>query len=253
MLEGMKLLKEGLRSFGLRGPKDDTYKVADLMRNDGQYWNERKVQSICSPNDARAILKIPITRKRRPNQWVWHFTPNGVCIMKGEAERVHRNSSSMVQPKIWKYIRSSKSPPKIVNFIWRVMVNALPIKDNMYKKKLGQDPFAFFYLHAKATWFLSHWGYQSLKMGFTTFGDWWSAVNEGLGRSDSRVTTSQIAITCWNIWKVRNCAVFEKKELKPQSTVALIRKDIKTLDEVIRPQQEDQSLETRSLTQSNNV
>ena len=124
--------------------------VTDLIDLSTGSWSDIKLSSFFSPLEQSAIKIIPVSVSQRPDRWVWHFSKNGSFSVKSaysEAVKyfspVHMNeASSSFHPskKIWKVLWAMYAPPKIKSFWWKVCVNAIPTRENLWRRKCNSDP-----------------------------------------------------------------------------------------------------------------
>ena len=49
----------------------ENLKVSDLMSPFG--WDKEKLESILLPIDRELVWSIPLSSRRRPDRWVWHY------------------------------------------------------------------------------------------------------------------------------------------------------------------------------------
>ena len=62
----------------------------------------------------------------------------------------------------------------------------------------------------------------------TSIGEWWSRLCTCDGTKDkNRDAITLAAYIVWNLWKERNCRVFEQKEMTLTALAGLIREDVK--------------------------
>ena len=108
------------------------------------------IKEIFSPDDASAILSIPLSM-RLPADWmVWAYSPKGNFAIKSAYRLAVAAGSvgstgglSNVQnqkKKIWKNLWQLQIPNKVRSFAWRASKNIPPTKDNLYRRKITEDP-----------------------------------------------------------------------------------------------------------------
>ncbi|KAF7817649.1 uncharacterized protein G2W53_031618 [Senna tora] len=122
-------------------------KVKDLIIEGERRWDETKVMQLVNSNVARLIFATPI-KEAGPDKMVWPFTVDGSysvktgyhCAIKDVTSLEEGSSSSGSEDaKIWNVIWKAKVQPKIKNFIWRLVKNAIPVKDNLARRKMKVD------------------------------------------------------------------------------------------------------------------
>ena len=67
-------------------------KVAELIDRDCQGWNKELIERLFLPEEAKAILKIPID-VQRSDKVVWRDTPNGIFTVKSAYHGAMRSLS----------------------------------------------------------------------------------------------------------------------------------------------------------------
>ena len=73
-------------------------------------------------------------------------------------------------------------------------------------------------------WFGSQLNYKVNKNEITTFSKWLnSLIGTNMGnKQENNFTVSQVAFTCWNIWKERCNAIFNQKIVSPLQVIHMI-------------------------------
>ncbi|XP_043806852.1 uncharacterized protein LOC122721891 [Manihot esculenta] len=153
--------------------------------------------------------------------------------LKKEKEMSSSNTastSSVVSSGIWNKIWNLKVPLKLV-FIWKACNNALPSRDNLFKRHIAPSPFCqicskeeetsehllFFCPHASATWFSSSLGFKLNKARFGSLSDWWQSLFS-IHSSHDNYFTILCSVLCWQLWKSRNQAIFNQTSPNPVVT-----------------------------------
>jgi len=170
ILQGAKLLSHGLKylvgnghnikvlkdnwlplnpSRPANGPGASVYpnlKVSDLI-TDGN-WNEERLAQLINPEDVPYIRTIRPSITGVEDAMSWLFTKNGNYSVKlgyylirqlsppqHDISPLNLASATNFFTNIWK----QNAPPKIKNFWWRAVHNALPTADNLKKRKVTID------------------------------------------------------------------------------------------------------------------
>jgi hypothetical protein len=124
-------------------------KVIDLMDSNYNNWNDQLVKHLFIPAEAQKILQIPIIDKNQPDNLTWDGTNDGNYTVKIGYQAImewrdyadnNNASSSSNYNDIWGKIWKLKVPPKHTHLLWRILRNALPVKDNLFKKGVNCDP-----------------------------------------------------------------------------------------------------------------
>ncbi|KAK4394738.1 hypothetical protein Sango_1628100 [Sesamum angolense] len=92
-------------------------------------WNRALVEAEFSPLNAHCILGIKLWGNGLRDALVWHYESHGRFLV-GSAYRVAYNLSKEVggstSVRSWRFIWSSKAPPKVLIFAWRWSRDAMP-------------------------------------------------------------------------------------------------------------------------------
>ncbi|XP_045831279.1 uncharacterized protein LOC123922626 [Trifolium pratense] len=86
------------------------------------------------------ILNIPIIDKTQPDMLTWDCTQDGQYSVKSgyhaimEWGNIPNASPSNNSQHIWNVLWKLKVPPKHSHLLWRVLHNALPVKNNLFKR-----------------------------------------------------------------------------------------------------------------------
>lgn len=123
---------------------EDLRVVYDLMQ--GDRWNVELLNSTFSTWEAQAIMCIPVTRYAEEDGWTWHLTKHGDFTVRSayykEMETRKKNKASSLNQHReckWKRLWQARVPPKIKNFGWKVLHNAIPVKQNLCARGIEVD------------------------------------------------------------------------------------------------------------------
>lgn len=93
------------------------------------------------------IWTIPICHTERSDDWVWHFTKNGLFNIKSAYKLFINNSieascssSTAYSVQWWKTLSKFSIPNKIKIFAWKLYHNLLPTNQNIYVRKVQLNP-----------------------------------------------------------------------------------------------------------------
>ncbi|KAJ9159617.1 hypothetical protein P3X46_025114 [Hevea brasiliensis] len=149
---------------------------------------------------------------------VWHFDRSGVYSVKSgyrflvnkarNANAQHPHQSFSISKDVWKSIWSLDMQPKIKVFMWKVMLNALPSKENLYRRGITLDfncpicqrevksieHILFWCDHSKVAWFAGPCSYKPNPMGFRSVVQWWESVVHHF--SNDQKILAAIAFSC---------------------------------------------------------
>ena len=116
------------------------WRVSELMDPELRCWNRELIMTKFHKEDAKAILRIPLSRRQIVDSVMWLHTTRGIYSVKlgyymatqmlreadwAESSRGH--SGTKVWEKLWKL----KVPNKIKVFGWRACQNILPTRENL--------------------------------------------------------------------------------------------------------------------------
>jgi hypothetical protein len=122
--------------------------ASDLIDKEGGCWNSLIISENFMKEEAKAILNIPLS-PILPQDWIiWIGSKSGMFtvksayhigrVLKEDARGQCSNAARM--PDIWRDLWNLKIPGKVKLFAWRACQNLLPTRDNLYKRKVIQDP-----------------------------------------------------------------------------------------------------------------
>ncbi|KAG7572582.1 Reverse transcriptase domain [Arabidopsis suecica] len=126
------------------GPATETTKdlqVAHLMVSNTLEWDRTKIKTIL-PDYEKEILMIKPSKKGAVDKWVWLPTQTGEYSAKsGYFEAIKDEPidhvSSVSSSFNWKaHIWTIKSSPKTKLLLWKAMMNALPVGDNLKNRNV---------------------------------------------------------------------------------------------------------------------
>ena len=110
--------------------------VADLISQENN-WDQRKVRQWFMDEDAAEILRIPLSRRPRMDEVIWHFDKKGQYSVKSgyqlalKIKNPDKPSCSSKGLHHWNLLWTLQLPEKIKIFMWRASHNLLPTADNL--------------------------------------------------------------------------------------------------------------------------
>lgn len=115
------------------------------------------------------ICSIPLSPLRPPDRLVWAATKQGIFTVRSayylEKQRKEQeeweSSNGGINRLFWKSLWAMNVPGVFKNFMWKVSLNLLPTKDNLYRKKIAQDPLCPICLRERETTGHILWGCRS--------------------------------------------------------------------------------------------
>ena len=119
-------------------------KVQVLINTDLGVWKLDLVNQLFLPQEAFAILGIPLSRRSPPNNISCAYSPLGVfnisndykLFASGDAERQAESSNRDAQKQFWKGVWRLRVLNKIKHFIWRACNDALPMMSNIFWRQI---------------------------------------------------------------------------------------------------------------------
>lgn len=118
--------------------------VAVLIDNENK-WKPDLIQSMFLKEDAEAILSIPLPRRKRKDQVIWHYDKKGEYSVKS-GYQVALNMKfpdppgcSRSNDSKWSIIWKLSLPEKIKIFVWKATKNLLPTAENLCKHGIVQE------------------------------------------------------------------------------------------------------------------
>ncbi|KAH9751892.1 putative reverse transcriptase/RNA-dependent DNA polymerase [Citrus sinensis] len=211
--------------------------VADLISQENN-WDQRKVRQWFMDEDAAEILRIPLPRRPRMDEVIWHFDKKGQYSVKSgyqlalKIKNPDKPSCSSKGLHHWNLLWTLQLPEKIKIFMWRASHNLLRTADNLWRREIlleptcqickqGKEITAHTLLLCKAA--KKVWRYAPFK---TCFPD---AVNkdmlEIMVEMAKKLTKSDIEVIVaiyWTIWYGRNKFLFEGKKMEPLLTISRV-------------------------------
>ena len=107
-------------------------------------WRADRVNQLFLPQEASAILGIPLSHRCPPRRIALAYTPSGIfstssayklladVVDDSQAE----TSSRTAQKQFWKAVWGLQVPNKFKHFIWQACNNALPTMSNLFRRQI---------------------------------------------------------------------------------------------------------------------
>ena len=119
-------------------------KVQTLINPELGVWRADRVNQLFLPQEADAILGIPLSRRCPPDKIAWGCTPSGVFstgsaykLLASEVEDSQAETSNRsAQKQFWKAVWGLRVPNKFKHFLWRACNNALPTMSNLFRRNI---------------------------------------------------------------------------------------------------------------------
>lgn len=117
------------------------------MINSWREWHLPTLNWFFSAEQVTTIRSIPISVERRADDIIWHMEAKGYFTMKsgchlkvqkkGQRASFCASSSFQVPETVWKLIWHLPVP--LCPFWWRLAINSLVTKDNLFRRKCAQS------------------------------------------------------------------------------------------------------------------
>jgi hypothetical protein len=138
---------------------DPEMRVSSLIDGDSGWWNLSLIWSIFGPSDVARIGSIILSPLRQPDRLVCCGTPSGIFTVKSayyqEKKRIAQTegecSGTEEREDVWKILWSLQAPRALKKFCWKMCNNLLPTKENLFSKRITQDPLCLICLSATET------------------------------------------------------------------------------------------------------
>lgn len=122
-------------------------KVEILIDEATHHWNHAVIDVIFIPEKVELIKSIPLPQQEVEDNLFWPFTQtgsytskSGYRFLKSEDEVVEDGEQLTQERGLWQGIWSLQVPNKIKNFIRRACRNSLPMKENLVRQTIIEDP-----------------------------------------------------------------------------------------------------------------
>ncbi|XP_023897961.1 uncharacterized protein LOC112009845 [Quercus suber] len=117
--------------------------VAALINESTRSWRTNVIEHVFEPAKAAIIKGIPLCSFSQQDKLIWPFTPSGQYTVKSGYRFLYEGSAptqaSTEDSLFWKKIWDLEVPNKVKNFVWQACKEALPTKENLYRRKIAQD------------------------------------------------------------------------------------------------------------------
>ena len=119
-------------------------RVCAIIDKDGHCWDEDRVCAEFSPQKAQTILGIPFSSRQVPDTLIWAGSTSRKYTTKSAYKLLSRTptigpSNPSAHSSSWNHIWDLEVPNKIKHFIWRACCESLPIKKNLFTKKVTRN------------------------------------------------------------------------------------------------------------------
>lgn len=220
--------------------------VGSLIDRSRSKWNTELLRALATPGDVDQILSIPILMMTEPDQIVWLYTDHDRVTVKTAYHRL-REAADQIPPSInthgirsssiWSAVWKSNTLPKVRNFAWKLLTNALHVMANLTRRGMEVRPLCVLcglvedveYMLYRCEWTKMVWfgclGLGELEMEWRSVRDWLTArrAEQGGTQQQTEARWALCLMTCWKVWQARCKAVFEQQKLNPREVVDISR------------------------------
>lgn len=202
--------------------------ASDLMLVGRRAWNEQLVRLVFNPEEAEAVLSIPLGLYEREDGWAWKFTPTGRFTVSSAyqvASRhlIEKHTHLALDSDTWSLLWDLNVPAKIRVFLWRACREILPATNALRARNLNivdgckgcnAPSENAFHAICECPLIRDVWdtGPVKLPQGWescASFAELFAMASKSLSGSGMSV----FAYQCWLCWNNRNARVFEKELL----------------------------------------
>lgn len=212
-----------------------------MIDEESKRWNIHRLKELCVPGDVELILsKQPVKSKK--DFYTWKYNRSGDLTVRSaywlareeKIREIHPEALALpsinpIKEKIWKI----QTPPKIKNFLWKVLSEAVPVADLILKRGLKMDGrcqlcglegeliqhVLFQCDPARQVWALS--GIPHPEWSFTAgslYSNIYSLLNTKLIRRGENENKRAWPWVIWRIWKNRNDFIFSGNRWELEET-----------------------------------
>lgn len=115
--------------------------VKDLIEGTPPNWNQHLIENTFLPIDGIQIQQIPITYKENEDSLMWPISDSGIYSVKSGYQALQTWKNNLVQgtsnqgpmEQVWKKVWGIKTIPRHKSFLWRLLHNALLVRDELHK------------------------------------------------------------------------------------------------------------------------
>ncbi|KAH9688162.1 reverse transcriptase domain-containing protein [Citrus sinensis] len=226
--------------------------VADLIKANNQ-WDEIKLRQHFLDVDTAEIIKIPLLAEKAEDEVLWHYDKRGNYSVKNGYQLALRSkfpdstSCTEASHKYWSALWTLELPEKLKIFMWRASNNLLPSAENLWKRKVVEEPtckrcklsvetISHALLECKAArkiWLQSPFSDPRLEANSQDIFSTLQHMAKELRKSDLELMVA----LCWSAWYARNKCIFDGREINPIVSAAKAESVLTDFQRVRKPQQ----------------
>lgn len=110
-----------------RGTPQQPLMVFQLMDEDRKRWDLEKLRELFEEETMKAITKIPLLMRNKPEKLIWVAHPQGKFTVRS-AYYLQQGVMTSVERIVWKKLWGMKLHERLKMFMWRVAQNILPTR-----------------------------------------------------------------------------------------------------------------------------
>lgn len=124
--------------------------VADILNHETHEWNPQFIAECFNADMTKEILTIPLSHSPTEDCLIWIGNKEGIYSVKAtynkikaaddKVSKVMASTSYSPPRNLWTRLWHIQTNPKVRFFLWSICNNALPTKDNLYRRKMIPDP-----------------------------------------------------------------------------------------------------------------
>jgi ribonuclease HI len=219
-------------------PENTPYQlVSDLIDNQNKAWKEEVIKQIFYPMEAKLICSMALPNYNQEDFISWKGTKDGHYSVKSgyqailawqEAQSPNPSSSNMDNTR-WKKLWKLFVPPKQIHHIWRILNNAIPVRENLSNKGIRCDPLCplcnskietINHIFLECEWTRQIWFVSPLTINYEflqikTISSWFDYMMQNTTAIDMQT----ISTILYGIWIARNEKVYKDKHVPPTEVV----------------------------------
>lgn len=203
-----------------------------------------KLEGLVPVDVIRKIEQMSLNRAYCNDEFVWleardgkYAVKKGYHCVRNKRRRVNKRagSSDLISKEVWSQMWKIKVLPKITHFIWRCLVQAVPVKEKLFKRRCSPSNICpicetepetvehaiFLCPWTRYVWFGCNLALRFDDKDMPKFDVWRSRMlTEKKIFYDNQI--AYFVWLIWLIWKERNRVVFEFKTPDPVRMVSAV-------------------------------
>ncbi|KAL5566290.1 hypothetical protein UlMin_029454 [Ulmus minor] len=224
-------------------------KVSSLITASGA-WDSNLIRTSFHPDEAEAILSLPLPRQKVPDSLLWHYDKSGHYTIRSGYWLASKNkgvpsSSTTSHTAWWQRFWRLRIPPKIRVFLWKAFHNWIPSSVNLARHGVPTQARCSNCNETDDTTLHALWGckiLESLKVFCNSFISFkippQCDFKESLLTANDCLSLENLEFLCvllWRIWFKRNKWIHEQTWLDDESCYSWARQHLEDfLDANIR-------------------